>query len=134
MAQKGGQTKTTSVVNMAACLAGQGSTGPGHRPDTQANATYVLLRGETPRRPSLRGADRRRSTDEAIVPTAFEGVELIPAEPALADVNVSLAGGRPGATAAVRDGHGGEPFDVCLIDTGPTRSLLTTNVLNFATR
>jgi chromosome partitioning protein len=25
-----------------------------------------------------------------------------------------------------------KPYDVCLIDTGPTRSLLTTNVLNFA--
>jgi chromosome partitioning protein len=67
------------------------------------------------------------------VPAAVEGVSLIPAEPALADVNVALAaevGRERRLRSAMADLSG--PFDVCLIDTGPTRSLLTTNVLNFA--
>ena len=92
VAQKGGAGKTTSVVNLAACLAGQGRRVLVVDSDTQANATYVLLRGETPRRPTLAEVLTGDATaDEAIVPTAFEGVDLIPAEPGLADVNVSLA-------------------------------------------
>ncbi len=136
VAQKGGSLKTTSVVNLAACLAGQGRGGRVLviDTDTQANATYVLLRGNPPRRPTLSEVlTGRASAAEAIVPTAFPGVELIPAEAALADVNVALAaevGRERRLRSALADLP--EPFDVCLIDTGPTRSLLTTNVLNFA--
>jgi chromosome partitioning protein len=134
IAQKGGQLKTTSVVNMAACLAGQGRGVLVIDSDVQANATYVLLRGAAPRRPTLSEVLTGDATaDEAIVPTAFPGVDLIPAEPALADVNVSLAA-EVGRERRLRSAMAGltKPYDVCLIDTGPTRSLLTTNVLNFA--
>jgi chromosome partitioning protein len=68
----------------------------------------------------------------AIVPTTIPGVELIAAEPGLADVNVSLAA-EVGRERRLRSAMAEvEGFDVCLVDTGPTRSLLTTNVLNFA--
>jgi chromosome partitioning protein len=134
IAQKGGQLKTTSVVNMAACLAGQGMGVLVVDSDVQANATYVLLRGSAPRRPTLSEVLTGDATaDEAIVPTEFPGVSLIPAEPALADVAVRLAsehGRERRLRAAMADLT--RRFDVCLIDTGPTRSLLTTNVLNFA--
>ncbi len=61
VAQKGGQAKSTTVVNMAACLAGRGSRVLVIDTDTQANATYVLLRGEdAPTADALPGADRRR--------------------------------------------------------------------------
>jgi chromosome partitioning protein len=65
------------------------------------------------------------------VPTSVEGVELLPASPDLADVNVSLAGevGRE-RRLRVALAELGDVADVCLVDTGPTRSLLTTNVLN----
>ena len=134
VAQKGGQLKTTSVINMAACLAGGGRRVLVVDTDTQMNATYVLLRGAAPRRPTLSDVlTGTAEADEAVVPTAVEGVELIPAEPGLADVTVALAAevGRERRLRAAMAGLS-RPFDVCLIDTGPTRSLLTTNVLNFA--
>jgi chromosome partitioning protein len=134
VAQKGGQCKSTVVINLAACLAGQGRGVLVVDADTQANATYVLLRGEKPRPPTLSEVlTGEAPADAAIVPTAFAGVELIAAEPSLADVNVALAAevGRE-RRLRVALAEMTRAFDVCLIDTGPTRSLLTTNVLNAA--
>ena len=134
VAQKGGQGKTSSVVNLAACLAGQGRGVLVIDTDTQANATYVLLKGETPRRPTLSEVLTGDATaDEAIVPSAFPGISLIPAEPALADVNVALAS-EVGRERRLRLAlaESSQSFDFVLVDTGPTRSLLTTNVLNYA--
>jgi chromosome partitioning protein len=134
VAQKGGQAKSSLVINVAACLAGQGRRVLVLDTDTQANATYVLLRGESPRRPTLSQVlTGEASAADAIVPTGLDGVELIPAEPALADVAVSLASevGRERRLRSAMAGLEGA-YDVCLIDTGPTRSLVTTNVLNFA--
>ncbi len=134
VAQKGGQTKTSTVINVAAALAGQGRKVLVIDTDTQANLTYVLLQGSSPKRPTLcEVLTGEASVDDAVVPTSIKGVELIPAEPGLADVNVSLAG-EVGRERRLRSAMAelSRPFDVCLIDTGPTRSLLTTNVLNFA--
>ena len=49
VAQKGGQSKTTSVVNIAACLAGQGRSVLAIDADTQANLSYVGRFGVSPR-------------------------------------------------------------------------------------
>jgi len=134
VALKGSQSKSTSTINIAACLAGQGNRVLVLDLDTQANATYVLLRGEPPRRPTISEVlTGEVEPDDAIIPTGFAGIEMIPASPDLADVNVAIAAevGRErrlrAAMASVT-----RPFDVCLIDTGPTRTLLTTNVLNYA--
>lgn len=134
VAQKGGQLKTTSVVNLAACLAEQGRRVLVVDLDVQANATHVLLRGQTPRKPTISEVLTGEATiDEAIVPSGIDGVEMIPSEPALADVGVALAA-EVGRERRLRSAMAEmtQTFDVCLIDTGPTRSLLTTNVLNFA--
>ncbi len=133
VAQKGGAGKTTSVVALAACLAGRGRRVLVLDSDTQANATHVLLDGQAPRRPTLSEVlTGEASAPEAIVPTTIPGVELIAAEPGLADVNVSLAA-EVGRERRLRSAMlGVSDRDVCLVDTGPTRSLLTTNVLNFA--
>jgi chromosome partitioning protein len=134
VAQKGGQGKSSSVINMAACLAGQGRRVLVVDTDTQANATYVLLRGEPPRRPTLcHVLTGDAAADDAIVPAGVGGVDLIPAEPALADVAVSLAS-EVGRERRLRSAMSAmtATYDVCLVDTGPTRSLVTTNVLNFA--
>lgn len=131
--QKGGSCKTTSVVNVAACMAGQGSRVLVIDADTQSNATYFLLGGQSPRRPTLADVlTGDASAESAIVPTTTKGIDLIPSESALADVNVSLAG-EVGRERRLRSAMSdmSRAFDVCLIDTGPGRSLLTTNVLNY---
>lgn len=133
-AHKGGSAKTATTVNVAACLAGQGRRVLVLDADTQCNSTHLLLDGDPPRRPTLGEVlAGDAAADEAVVPTRFDGISLIPAEPALADVNVALAsevGRERRLRAAMADLSG--PYDVCLVDTGPTRSLLTTNVLNYA--
>jgi chromosome partitioning protein len=134
VALKGSQTKTTSVVNIAACLAGQGSKVLVLDLDTQANATYVLLRGESPRPPTISEVlTGDVDAESAIVKTGFDGIEMIPAEPGLADVNIAI-GSEVGRERRLRAAMATveKQFDYCLIDTGPTRTLLTTNVLNYA--
>jgi chromosome partitioning protein len=136
VAQKGGQLKTTTVINLAACMAAEGLRVLVVDADVQANATYLLLRGEPPRQPTLSQVlTGEASAEEAVVPTSVDGIELIPSEPGLADVGVALAS-EVGRERRLRSAMAelSRPFDVCLIDTGPTRSLLTTNVLNYVRR
>jgi chromosome partitioning protein len=135
VAHKGGQLKTTTVVSLAACMAGQGRSVLVIDGDTQASATQLLLRGQSPRSPTLGDVLLLDSpAAAAIVPSGIEGVDLIPSEYSLADVNAALHG-EPGRERRLREAMAdlGPSHDICLIDTGPTRSLLTTNVMNFVT-
>jgi chromosome partitioning protein len=133
VSEKGGVGKSTTVLNVAACLARKGLKVLVLDTDPQANVSYVLLRGEKPRRPTLLEVlVGHAEAEHAIVPTVLEGVSLLPAETGLADANVTLAGemGRERRLRVAMEGAG-EAFDFVLVDTAPTRSLLTTNVLNY---
>jgi chromosome partitioning protein len=133
VAQKGGSTKTTTVLNMAAALAGEGLHVLAVDADTQGNLSHTLLGGVAPQGVTLSEVLLGdAAADDAIVPTRIEGVELIPAVPGLADVAVRLAAeaGRERRLLTAMD-EMTRRFDVCLIDTGPTRSLLITNVLTY---
>jgi chromosome partitioning protein len=134
VSEKGGVGKSTSVLNVAACLARKGLRVLVLDTDPQANVSYVLLRGEKPRRPTLHEVlVGQAEAASAIVPTVLEGVGLIPADASLADANVILAGavGREKRLLMAMEGAG-DAHDFVLVDTAPTRSLLTANVLNFA--
>jgi chromosome partitioning protein len=102
--------------------------------DPQGNASHVLLRGEKPRRPTLfEVLTGDAAPDRAIVPTHLDGVDVLPADASLADATVVLAAevGRERRLREALDGVGvGGAYDFVLVDTAPTRSLLTTNVLN----
>ena len=132
ISEKGGVAKTTTALNVAAAI-GQG----GRRvlvvdTDPQGNASHVLLRGEKPRRPTLLEVlTGDADPDQAIVPTGFDGVDVLPADASLADATVVLAAevGRERRLREALDGVGGA-YDFVLVDTAPTRSILTTNVLN----
>jgi chromosome partitioning protein len=134
VSEKGGVGKSTSVLNVAACLAQQGKEVLVIDTDPQANASRVLLGGRKPDRPTL-GAVLvgQAEPGEAIVPTVIEGVSLLPSEPSLANANNTLAGevGRERRLRVAME-RAGVRFDFALLDTAPTRSLLTTNVLTFA--
>lgn len=132
ISEKGGVGKSTSVLNVAACLAKKGRRALVVDTDPQGNSSYVLLRGEKPRRPALfEVLTDQAGADEAIVPTGLGGVDLLPTDHSLADATVVLATevGRERRLRVALEGVD-ERYDFVLVDTAPTRSILTTNVLN----
>jgi len=134
MSEKGGTGKTTTLLNVASGMARSGLKVLVIDADPQANATMVLTAGQGPGDGAtlaevMAGTSR---ADDALVVTAWERVELLPASPNLAEVNLSLAN-ELGRERRLRKAM--EPlkcdYDIALVDTGPARSLLNVNVLNW---
>lgn len=136
--EKGGSGKSTSALNISANLASRfGKRVLVVDVDHQANITAVLTKGEpgpyTLTQVLMDGAP----ADEAIWRTGYDNLDLLPADASLADVNVAMAdpSGRLGlgrehrlkrALEAVEGG-----YDFVIVDTGPQRTLLNINVLNY---
>lgn len=131
--EKGGSCKTTLCVHVAAWLA----TGRGQRVlladlDTQGHAGKSL--GVDVRRlsPTVHEWLLGEAPFEAVVrPTPVPGLDLLPANKALAELPVALAAA-PDRGARLRARLEGMPanrYDVVLIDSPPSRSLVTENVL-----
>src|SRR5689334_24319873 len=100
--QKGGVGKTTTAVNVAACIAEAGYPSLLADIDPEANAT-VGLGHIKDARPSVYDALMGAATaDQAIVPSSIPGLHLLPANPDLAGANVELPRG-PGSETSPRD-------------------------------
>ena len=129
--QKGGVGKTTTAINLGACLAQESRRVLIVDIDPQGNATSGL---------GVNGNDRPQSIYEALIgqvsmadavmPTALASLDLVPAGQRLSGAEVELVGMMARETrlktclATVRD-----TYDYVLIDSPPSLGLLTVNSL-----
>ncbi len=125
--QKGGVGKTTTTINVAACLAEAGQRALVVDLDPQANATSGLgMRANgTSSYDLLDGAPLA----ELAKPTAFANLYLVPSRPELAGAAVELARRDDGDRYLVDALAGANGFDFVLLDCPPSLGPLTVNAL-----
>jgi chromosome partitioning protein len=133
--QKGGVGKTTTAVNLAACIAEAGYDALLVDIDPQSNATLSLGIGKHLSPTVYDALVGDTALEDVIVPTAIEHLHIAPAGPDLAGATVELPR-MPGSETRLREAL--EPlrgrYAFTLLDCPPSLGPLTVNALVAADR
>jgi chromosome partitioning protein len=131
--QKGGVGKTTTAINLAACLAEAGERSLVIDLDPQANATSGL--GEQANGTSSYDLLDGVALEELARPTRFANLDLVPAKADLAGAVVELARRGDGERYLARSLAGArERYAFVFLDCPPSLGPLTVNALAAADR
>jgi chromosome partitioning protein len=130
--QKGGVGKTTTAVNLAACLADAGQRVLLIDLDPQANATSGLGVEKKPGASAYRALLGEALLADGVTPTAFERLALVPSELDLCGAEIELARSdhhMHRLRRALEPLAQSDQLDLILIDCPPSLGILTLNAL-----